>query len=134
MKMELYHFTARHLFEQIKTEGITKGMAPICKYPEIRWSKKYRWLTHNPSFSQAWDKGLTIPYSRTDIRIKINIPEEKNIIWWLNYCESKKNHPFIRDLNNQNFTNPNEWYLYQGNIPVNWFIEAIDRNEVNVLE
>jgi len=120
--MILYHFTASHLYESIKKNGITMGMVPTVAYSKIRWSKKYRWLTANSNFNQSWERNHLIKYSRTDIRITINLIEEENLIWWLKYCKPKYGHSFIKALN-QNLHEAANWYLYRGNIPMEWVID-----------
>lgn len=123
--MKLYHFTASHLIEKIKVEGLTLGAIPLSIGP-AKVEYGYQWLTANPEFQQAWcDPAFSsFPYNRNDYRIKLNIPKTSmiNLIpWILVWKELKEYIPLVKHLND--FGDPENWFVYHGKIPVKWFIE-----------
>lgn len=121
--MKLYHFTAKHLIDRILKEGLTLGAIPLSIAPP-KIEKGYQWLTANPSFEQAWcdPKTSTLPYRRDDIRITIKIPKTSmnSLIPWIPLWKRLKNYiPLVKHLND--FGDPENWYVFNGNIPSGWF-------------
>lgn len=123
--MKLYHFTAAHLIDRIKKDGLTLGCIPLSIDPP-NISKGYQWLTANKLFDQEWCKYSTLPYNRNDYRITIKIPKshrDKLIPWIPLWEELKKHVLLIKHLND--FGDPENWYVFNGNIPTEWFRQII---------
>lgn len=126
--MILYHYTAACLIERIKREGITLGGVLDRHNERLVLRTGYIWLTANSDFhDQAWNTRVTIPYDRSEYRITIEIPatREHNVINWLDYCAGGK-IPVDIAANLNSIGDPENWRLYKGKIPPQWF-QAIDR-------
>lgn len=126
--MILYHYTAACLIGRIKREGVTLGGVLDRSGGRLILRTGYVWLTANPNFhDQAWNTRVTIPYDRAEYRITVEIPDahERNVIQWLDYCASGRiPRDIAEDLNS--IGDPENWRLYRGKIPVQWF-HAVDR-------
>ena len=116
--MTLYHFTAKHLSENIKNTGLTLGAIPVMMFNRMVIIRGYIWLTDNPNrHEQYWDTMKVIPYSRTDVRLTVNIPNENKL----------KTMDDIKKL----FTLPEgffnccygAWYVYKGKILPKYIVE-----------
>jgi hypothetical protein len=131
--MKLYHFTAAHLIDRIKKEGITLGGIPLSlpPHPRVEWG--YQWLTSNPDFKQAWcdPEYKTLPYNRNDYRITVSIPKTSHdtLIRWIPLWERLQKYiPIIKHLND--YGDPENWYVFYGRIPMGWFREITINPEI----
>jgi hypothetical protein len=121
--MKLYHFTAKCFLKGIEKDGLTRGcmlksMSPPSFIPNSQW------LTSNPEFEQSWlNPNSTLPYKRNEVRLTIEIPDhaEANAKPW---SQMKFLVPEVaQDLSQ--FGDPENWWIYSGNIPPQW-IATID--------
>jgi len=125
--VKLYHFTAAHLIEKIKREGLTKGMVPVTTHPP-RFLTGLQWLTADGEFDQAWcAQKILVPYDRNAYRITVKVPKKhrKNVLHWLMVCDVNK-FPAAVELNR--YGDPENWRIYRGFIRPGWFRE-IKRKE-----
>ncbi len=120
--MKLYHFTARHLWEQIQRQGITRGFL-ITHASPLQMTGDYRWLTTNPDWEQTWAEGTgRLPYKRNEVRLTVDIPdhEMKRILKW------ETSGPIIsevyEELSDRRFCDPDNWRLFTGDIPASWIV------------
>lgn len=127
MKEVFYHFTAKRFLESIKKEGLTRGcMVKSMTPPSFLINKQ--WITKNPEFNQGWAVGTgRLPYSRTEVRLKIEIPLEK-----MENCKPWSQMKFLtplvaNDLEDIEFADPDNWYIYQGSIKPQWIKEVVDK-------
>lgn len=121
--MKLYHFTAPHLWKKIKDEGLTKGgVVQSLSPPVIKWG--YRWLTQNPEFNQHWNTMTFIDYDRSAVRITIEVPDGKRfqLYKWITDGRFLTTEATFQDLTR--FGDPENWYVYKGNIPTSWFTDV----------
>ncbi len=121
--MILYHFTAAHLFEKIKVEGITLGAIPYFNsIGELKINRNYLWLTVNKDFCQGWNTMSNIPYDRAAVKISVNIPKsyENRVFEWL-----KIGKGLTGMFDTLNFIgDPGNWRLFKGKIPPKWFVDV----------
>jgi len=121
--MTYFHFTALCFLKNIRSEGLTKGKMLKSIRP-ISWINNRQWLTTNPIFDQSWlNPNSTLPYKRNEVRLTLEIPEFaiENVRPW---NQLKFLVPDVaQDLSA--FGDPENWYVYEGNIPAQW-IEKID--------
>lgn len=119
--MILYHFTARRFLKSIKSSGLTEGMmlkslAP----PSFVFNKQ--WLTTNPTFEQSWlNPDSKLPYKRNEVRLTINIPEHGKP-FCKPWTQMKFLVPEVAEYLSA-FGDPENWYVYDGQIPPSWIIE-----------
>lgn len=126
--MKLYHFTAEHLWERIKTEGLTKGGVVQSLFPP-KIKMGYRWLTKNPEFQQSWNAQFMVKYDRAAVRITIEIPGgvcNPRLICWEHYGRELTLPETYAGLNR--YGDPQNWYVFKGNIPTVWFTEVTKRS------
>lgn len=139
--MKLFHYCSAEHVSQIKKEGLTKGKLTLLGRNGMpkAFLEPIQWLTQNPKWNQSWDTGMTLPYSRTDYKIIIDIPPEKADTdlykWWDGMWHHLKNQSdFIEsrevDLKTtfktlNQFGDPDNWYCYWGVIPKEWFRQII---------
>ena len=113
----LYHFTAKHLWQKIKKEGLTIGGIPTSiSPPEIK--QGYIWLTSNDSFNQPCLEGTgRLSYKRNEVRLEVVIPTtwESRL---LKFDEHKDLTPLYDDLTCMG--DPENWYVFRGQIPPRW--------------
>ena len=125
--MRLYHFCPEWMLEDILRQGLTLGSL-VAQGPnaEIMLVPGYQWLTKNREWNQSWCEFSSRPYKRNEIRLAIKIPfmRCKQAIPWLRFC-AKNPNPSWRNLNA--YGDPDNWYVYHGNIPPNW-IEKVYYN------
>lgn len=136
--MELYHFTASRHLPLIRKQGLTIG--GISTFNERSQfvgllRDTYIWLTSDPSFSQDWENSnkanRLIKYDRTDWRITVEVPESGNLIKWTD-CKGSVVNESTFYLLSAGFRF-RDWWLYQGQIPKQWFKEiAINPSKVEV--
>lgn len=126
--MKLYHFTAKRFVNSIKKTGLSKGMIPVSIKPP-KFLPNYQWLTSNASFNQHCLKGSgLLPYSRTEARFEIHIPEEHHDKLNL-FFNCKHLCPDLFDvLVSQG--DPENWYIYHGFIPNSWLRKLTFQKEV----
>lgn len=122
--MRLYHFTAAHLLPSIRREGLTRGFFVRTAGSEVIYDTHRIWLTSSPDWRQPWCdlRYSSLPFDRTATRILLSIPEENKpaLERWVDIAHSC---PLAVDLNA--FCQPQDWWLYNGRIPPEWF-EQID--------
>lgn len=127
--MTLYHFCPTHLWERIKTEGLTKGgVVQSLMPPKIKMG--YRWLTKNPEFDQSWNTRFMVKYDRAAVRITVDIPGgtlNPRLTCWEHYGRELTTPQTYADLSS--YGDPENWYVYKGNIPTDWFTEVKFKNE-----
>jgi hypothetical protein len=119
----IYHFTATHLVESIRREGVTLGLAPCFWNGRLHFLQCI-WLTTNPSFTdQGWDTQGLIDYSRTDARFTIDIPEcesGKLIHWKELYVKHRKlPPPGFADIGRTE-----TWRVFEGIIKQEWIVDV----------
>lgn len=125
--MKLYHFTAKHLIDKIKIEGLTLGGIPLILPKGLKMIKPAQWLTSNPEFNQSWcSEKVILKYNRNDYRITVKIPKgNKNIYSWLDLCKIPELKETSKYLNASG--DSENWFIYFGNIKPKWFREIISR-------
>lgn len=117
-----YHFTAERFLMSILREGITRGVMVKSMNPPSFLFKK-QWVTVNPDFEQAWSKGTgRLPYKRNEVRLTVEIPDNKEI-----NCKPWSQMKFLTpevadDLSR--FGDPENWWIYQGEIRPEWISEV----------
>jgi len=118
--MKLCHFTAVHLLDGCKRDGLTLGRVPWSDGRTVELRPGLQWLTTNPKWEQSWHNPefSSLPYSRTAVRITVSIPPiyRKRVLKWLRYCKGNK---LTRDLNS--YGDPENWRIFRGAIPPEWF-------------
>jgi hypothetical protein len=124
--MKYYHFTAKHLLNRIRREGLTLGQVLISVDP-IKLIPGYQHLTTNKDFNQSWQdqRYSSLPYNRNDVRLTIKIPFKhcRNVLNWLDFS---KNFPTSEILNSHG--DPYNWRVYRGSIPKEW-ISKVEWNK-----
>jgi hypothetical protein len=122
--MKLYHWTAAHLIEGIKRDGLTRGRTPFFNEEtnELDFLEGHIWLTSDGNYeSQKWAIPVSINYSRRAWRIEVNIPGHRlGSVWSMKrVCEMLgdgklpgfDDHPEMTDY----------WYVHMGAIPRQYF-------------
>lgn len=126
--MKLYHFTAKHLWERIKLDGITMGGVVISLNPP-KIKNGYRWLTTNPEFKQDWNAQFMIKYDRQAVRIELEIPiTDCRLIKWVPNGREITIQRTFDDLNR--FGDPENWWLYKGDIPPSRFTGFVEKDAI----
>ncbi len=121
--MIFYHFTAKRFLDSILKEGLTRGVMVKSLSPATFLFNK-QWITTNPRFSQEWAEGTgTRPYKRNEIRLTIDIPDDKmtNAKPW---SQMKFLTPEVAD-DLSAFGDPENWWIYQGEIRPKWILEVV---------
>lgn len=117
MSKTLYHFTCSHQIEGVKKDGLTLGKIPLS---QIHFKEHYQWLTSNPDWKQSWcENQILLKCDRTEWRLIIEIPDSHkiNLLVWI--IAGPMLTPVFSILSM--FGDPHNWYLYDGDIPKNWF-------------
>lgn len=121
--MKLYHFTAKHLLDNILKEGLTKGSIPRITEKGIEFVTPIQWLTCNKDFNQVWCREKAIlNYSRNDVRLTIKVPKSeigKNLQKWEDIATLKEFETTALQLNDKEGDYKN-WYVYAGTIKRHW--------------
>lgn len=122
----LYHFTAKRFLGSIFREGLTRGVM-LKSIDPVEFIYNKQWLTKNPRFNQGWVIGTgRLPYKRNEVRLTIQIPNEKrlNLKPW---TQMKFLVPLVaNELEDSELADPDNWYIYQGEIKPDWIIETIE--------
>ena len=123
-----YHFTSNLHIDSCRNEGLKLGVIPFLKNGHLRMIKNYQWLTTSPTFNQAWCAGSTLPYDRTEYRLKIHVPKlrKSNLFKWLDNCEDNQ---MAIDLNYMG--DPENWFIYHGIIAPQWIKECTWKHEAS---
>ncbi len=130
--MTFYHFTARCFIKQIEKQGLIKGvmlksMKPFSFIPNCQW------LTTNAAFDQSWlNPNSTLPYKRNEVRLTIEVPEhaKDNVKPW---TQMRFLVPEVAD-DLSRFGDPENWWVYQGNIPSSWILEKSFMEGISPIE
>jgi hypothetical protein len=121
-KMKLYHWAADRFIASIKREGLTRGRTPFLKDGKVDFIDGHIWLTDDGDWEhQTWAIPVSIPYSRRDWRIEINIPKhaEKNI-WDRNKIKDLLGETMLPGF--MDFPEiTDHWFVHTGTIPRQWF-------------
>jgi len=129
--MKLYHFTAEAYLERIKREGITRG--DVATSPTGGFNAP--WLTNDPSWeSQRWQRGSIL--DKSEVRITVNIPDDDSkCVYWSTLAGALKvSSQWYLALDDAGGGKSENWWVYRGTVPPEWF-EAIHlRREVGFLE
>jgi hypothetical protein len=125
--VRLYHFTAEHLLDRIKREGLTMGGVVVSLFPP-KIKNGYRWLTLNPEFSQSWNAQFLVKYDRAAIRIEIEVPlTSPRLMKWVPRGRELTTIQTYEDLNR--FGDPENWFVWKGDIPPTWFVGVATRQQ-----
>jgi len=123
--MQLYHFTAAHLYKKIATQGITLGAIADLIDGQVEIRKGIIWLSdQSEPEQQTWHSQVTIPYSRLAVRIKLDIPKNYYRCLWkfddyIVHPNRKIDSSAIKFLKRDH--DSSHWYLFENIIPVKWF-------------
>lgn len=123
--MKLYHFTAAHLLDKIKIEGLTLGVIPV-RFRPVKFLRPYQWLTSNPNWNQSWtDETGSIGYPRNVYRLTINIPGKarRNLHNWIRFGELNVPSNVLDTLNA--YGDPENWHVFSGKINPSWVVEIV---------
>jgi hypothetical protein len=126
-----YHFTAQRFLKSILKNGLTRGcmlktLNPLTVIPNKQW------ITKNPDFDQSWlNPNSTLPYKRNEVRLTICIPEHG-----MENCKPWTQMQFLvpdvaKDLSA--YGDPENWWVYDGNIPAIWITDQWRRAVVTSL-
>lgn len=128
--MTLYHFTPQRFIHSVLREGLTKGGVPLSLDPP-KLDHRFRWLTQNESFQQAWSRVHLFDYDRTAYRITIEIPRfaRSKLSRWTQVGPKIGGERMYHDINALNDrTDPENWFLFKGTVRRQWF-RAVDAKE-----
>lgn len=117
--MTLYHFTAERFLKSIQASGLILGAIPMFdEEGKLKgFCPAYQWLTSNGAFDQEWSDGTgLLEYSRTEVRLDINIPDKKigHLDKWVDFCKNPIFKNSGKELNT--FGDPHNWYIYKGSV------------------
>ncbi len=114
--MQLYHFTSRYHIKGCLECGLTMGIIPVC-YKKKLIISGYQWLTVNKNFNQSWCRFSSLPYDRTEYRIKLQIPKrirKERLMKWDKYALHFVSEEMKQILNSVgDYYN---WYVFRGKI------------------
>lgn len=119
----LYHFTAAHLLDGIKNEGLTLGFVPLQLSPP-KFRRGLQWLTINSEWDQSWNGGSgLLNYSRTAYRLTVSLPNHRTdkLHRWLDYGKIMVPARMFETLNA--YGDPQNWFLHFGPIPPRYIAE-----------
>lgn len=116
--MKLYHFTAKKFEKSIDKNGLTIGGILCLENGDTIFKQTFIWLTKNPSNKQSWNVQKAIPYDRTEIKYEIDILCPSRNLY--SFDKAKRIFNLHPDLSQ--FGDFENWYIYRGAIPRNWFI------------
>jgi hypothetical protein len=122
--MKLYHFCPEWMLDSILKEGLTKGKMLLNDNPPS-FRDNMQWLTINKDFDQSWNKYSTLPYSRTDYRLTIKLPNRNNLFNWKFQGYQLTSNEMYDVLSS--FGDPENWYVYNGVIKAK-LIKKVVRN------
>lgn len=113
-----YHFTAQCFLKRIQKDGLTKGQMLKSTNPPS-FIPNSQWLTVNPTFEQLWlNENSVLPYKRNEVRLTLEIPDHAigNAKPWTQMMF------LVPDVAKElsAFGDPENWWIYQGNIPPIW--------------
>lgn len=124
--MIVYHFCCKRDAKRIMKEGITLGHIPIWDDKNQRFVLRagFQWLTTDSDpDAQSWDTHYLLRYSRTEVRIKIDIPDA-----WLDHLldmhEMQQLIPQINPKLYEDWYGNENWRVYRGSIPKKWIVQA----------
>lgn len=123
--MRIYHFCADRHVKRILHEGLRIGGVMVPSATGFRMIATYIWLTldSNPKH-QSWATRSMIPYSRTDWRLTIEIPEaDAQRLMDRDALEAEipgSEALFIGWPGSEN------WRVYHGFIPKEWIVAVDD--------
>lgn len=126
--MTLYHFTAKRFIESILKAGLTKGVMVKTISP-VTFIFNKQWLTKNPEFNQSWlNPNSQLKYKRNEVRLTIEIPikQTQNCQPW---SQMRFLVPLVADELSA-FGDPENWFIYQGNIKPEWIIDVYQNEEI----
>lgn len=122
--MKLYHWTADHLIEGIKRDGLNHGRTPFFndEINAIDFLNGHIWLTDDGNYeNQKWAIPVSINYSRREWRIEINIPNHcQGNVWPMRkVCEMLGDSmlPGFNDYPEMT----DHWFVHMGAIPRQYF-------------
>ena len=115
--MVLYHFCAKRFLPGILRDGLTKGRTPIIEGGMMRLQMGHQWLTaEKDPRKQSWNTHNLISYSRTAVRLTVNIPDSyrKKLVKATDLVETipPEGRYIITD-----YAGSEAWYIYKGRIP-----------------
>lgn len=124
--MIVYHFCCKRDAKRIMKQGLTLGHIP--KWDEVnrRWVLRsgFQWVTLNDDpDAQSWDTHYLLRYSRTEMRLTIDIPKEYED-HLLNMREMTDVVDGIAPELYEGWSGSNDWRVYRGSIPKAWIIKA----------
>lgn len=127
--MKLYHFTSEMHFEHIKKTGLSRGDVPLSPMGGIN----YPWLTRDPERKkQSWSFGSVVDKQEVRITVEIPMPDE-NLITWSTLAEKEGvDRGWYAALNEAGGGGAEDWYVYRGVIPPEWFVEIDHKSEVKL--
>lgn len=118
--MIFYHFCADKHIKKILREGLTIGAVTEPTKTGYLMHTGWIWLTTDPDARhQSWATSIMIPYSRTEWRITIDIPDEA-----LDRIYDRKRLSVLYPTSTKLFdgwSGSENWRVYKGQIPKTWF-------------
>ena len=120
--MVLYHFCAKRFHPGILREGLTKGWTPIIEGGMMRLQMGQQWLTSEKDpRKQSWNTHNLVTYSRTAVRLTVNIPDiyRKKLV---NATDLVKTLPPEGRYIITEYAGSEAWYIYKGRIPPKWIV------------
>lgn len=108
--MNFYHFTSRLYVDDIKRQGLRRGVIPIRM---DKYHLNYQWLTVNPDWFPRWASGIAHKYNRSQIRLTISLSKtDRNLLYWPEHGPRLIPLSMLDTLNTGN--DPDNWYVYHG--------------------
>ena len=120
--MVLYHFCAKRFLPGILRDGLTKGGTPIIENGIMRLQMGHQWLTaEKDPRKQSWNTHNLVTYSRTAVRLTVNIPDSyrKKLV---NATDLVKTIPPEGRYIITEYAGSEAWYIYKGRIPPKWIV------------
>lgn len=120
--MNLYHFCAAHMKDSILRTGLTLGCLPMLSEGGVVLHPNVQWLTAEPDpQKQIWATRNLVPYSRTDYRLTVRIPDNyrKKLVRATDYVKAlpEEARGLVLD-----WPGSEKWYVYLGRIPAKWIM------------
>jgi hypothetical protein len=128
--MKLYHFTARAYLSSIQESGIVRGDVPTSPNTGINAP----WFTTDPSWKdQGWKAGSA--HDKGEVRLTVEVPDhDPSLHHWPQYAKELGVEQWWYDaLNKAAGNNAEHWYIYKGEVPVEWITDiefSFDNDEV----
>ena len=110
------------MFKSIEKEGLTEGKL-LVDFEKKKFKTGHQWLTKNQDFTQSWNEHSSLPYDRTAVRLRIEIPDNpaRYLFKWTKHGERMAGAEVYEMLSC--YGDPENWYIFKGNIKPDWIKE-----------